>query len=141
MSRWFGLPVLASAHGQKVDDLIIYVHLMMFVLLLGWGAFYVIALMKYRKSRSPKADYVGVTSHTSSYLEAVVAVIEAVLLVGLSIPFWMAHVNAAPKQEENPLEVRIVAQQFAWNIHYPGADGKFGRAAVNFVNEQDNPLG
>ncbi|PYR25353.1 MAG: hypothetical protein DMF92_20695, partial [Acidobacteria bacterium] len=30
--------------------------------------------------------------------------------------------------------------QFAWNIQYPGADGKFGRTDVNLVSAS-NPLG
>ena len=35
----------------------------------------------------------------------------------------------------------MIAQQYAWNIHYPGADGKFGETKVNLVDEQDNPIG
>ena len=35
----------------------------------------------------------------------------------------------------------MVAQQYAWNIHYPGADGKFGDTRVDLVDEQDNPIG
>ena len=35
----------------------------------------------------------------------------------------------------------MVAQQYAWNIHYPGADGKFGDTRVELVDEQDNPIG
>ena len=37
--------------------------------------------------------------------------------------------------------VRVVAQQFAWNIHYPGADGIFGRTDPYLVDEQSNPVG
>jgi len=36
--------------------------------------------------------------------------------------------------------VRIVAEQFAWNIHYPGPDGVFGRTSLSLVGT-DNPLG
>jgi len=34
----------------------------------------------------------------------------------------------------------VVGEQFAWNIHYPGPDGKFGRTDVTKVSA-DNPLG
>jgi len=37
--------------------------------------------------------------------------------------------------------VRIVAQQFAWNVHYPGQDGKFGRSRPALVDEKINPIG
>jgi cytochrome c oxidase subunit 2 len=37
--------------------------------------------------------------------------------------------------------VRVVAQQFAWNVHYPGPDGVFGKSDVTLVDEATNPLG
>jgi len=33
-----------------------------------------------------------------------------------------------------------VAEQFAWNVHYPGRDGVFGRVDVKLV-DSTNPLG
>jgi cytochrome c oxidase subunit 2 len=36
--------------------------------------------------------------------------------------------------------VRVVAEQFAWHVHYPGADGVFGRTDITLVSP-DNPLG
>ena len=36
--------------------------------------------------------------------------------------------------------VRVVAEQFAWNAHYPGSDGRFGRRDIKLV-AADNPLG
>jgi cytochrome c oxidase subunit 2 len=36
--------------------------------------------------------------------------------------------------------VKIVAEQFAWNVRYPGPDGIFGRTDINLVSS-DNPLG
>ena len=36
--------------------------------------------------------------------------------------------------------MRVVGEQFAWNVHYPGADGKFGRTDPKLVST-DNPLG
>ena len=36
--------------------------------------------------------------------------------------------------------VRLVGEQFAWNVHYPGPDGRFGRTDIKLVSA-DNPLG
>jgi cytochrome c oxidase subunit 2 len=36
--------------------------------------------------------------------------------------------------------VRVIGQQFAWNIHYPGPDGKFG-ATAQVIDPQSNPVG
>ena len=35
----------------------------------------------------------------------------------------------------------MVAEQFAWNIHYPGADGVFGTTRLDLVDAEFNPLG
>ena len=42
---------------------------------------------------------------------------------------------------QEPLRVRVVAEQFAWNFHYPGADGEFGETRPELVNLATNPLG
>jgi len=138
--NWLGLPPLASAHGGQIDSLIGWTHLFMLALFVGWGAFFVFALIRFRRSRQPVADYTGVTSHTSSYLEVAVAVVEAVLLLGFSIPLWAARVDHAPP-ENQALLVELTGEQFAWNVHYAGPDGKFGRTDINLLDLQSNPLG
>ncbi len=135
-----GLPPDASAHGAQIDLIIFLVHILMVVLFIGWGIFFVIALTRFRKSKNPAANYHGVKSHVSSYLEIAVAVIEVILLVGFSIPFWSKVVNALP-DEKDAVVIHIVAEQFAWNIHYPGPDGVFGRTSSKLVDKQTNPLG
>ena len=42
---------------------------------------------------------------------------------------------------DESVEVRVVAQQFAWNIHYPGPDGVFGKTSASLVDEAVNPIG
>jgi cytochrome c oxidase subunit 2 len=141
MGDWLGLPAEASATAGRVDTITVLLHLLMFVIFVGWACFFTYALIRFRRKRNPKADYNGVKSHASSYIEIIVAVAEAVLLIGFSIPFWMAEVAALPADDENPFEVRVVAQQFAWNVHYPGADGVFGRTDIDLVDDVENPLG
>ena len=70
------MPINASTHGDSVDNLIVYVHWLMLVLFVGWGIFFVYTLFRFSQNRNPKADYHGVKSHYSSYLEIGVALIE-----------------------------------------------------------------
>jgi cytochrome c oxidase subunit 2 len=140
MENLLGMPINASAHGAQIDRLIFLVHVLMLVLFVGWTAFFIYTLVRFRRSRSPRADYTGVKSHASSYLEAVIAVLEIALLVGLSIPFWSWKVSAFPT-EPNTVHIRVIGQQFAWNVHYPGPDGVFGKTDIKLVNEQTNPIG
>lgn len=140
MTEWLGLPPLAAAHGGQVDGLIGWVHVFMLILFVGWSAFFVYCLVRFRRSRHPVANYAGVRSHASSYLEVAVAVVEAVLLVGFSIPLWAARVDDMPPESE-ALVVQVTGEQFAWNVHYPGPDRTFGRTDVRLLDLQSNPLG
>lgn len=139
MDKLLGLPPLASEHGRGVDDLIIYVHWLMIVLFIGWLAYFAYVLLRFHRSRNPKANYVGVKSHASSYIEGAVALVEGILLVFLALPLWAKAVEKFPPESESTV-VQVVAQQFAWNVRYPGKDGKFGRQDMRWV-KADNLFG
>ncbi len=136
----FHMPEAAAEHALRVDNMIDYVHWLMLLLFVGWGAFFVYTLVRFRRKVNPRADYVGVKSHTSTYLEVAVAVFEAVLLIGFSIPLWAERVAEVPSPDESVV-VRVVAEQFAWNVHYPGKDRRFGRTATELIDLQSNPVG
>jgi cytochrome c oxidase subunit 2 len=139
--RNFGLPLVsASTQGPQIDNIISIVHWLMLILFVGWGAYFIYALIKFRASKNPKANYNGVKNHFSSYIEALVAVVEVVLLFGFAFPIWASRVNDVPAGPE-VVQIRVVGQQFAWNFHYPGPDGVFGRSSVNLVDEAENPIG
>jgi cytochrome c oxidase subunit 2 len=140
MTEWLGLPLLASAHGGQIDSLIGWTHIFMLILFLGWGGFFVLALIRFRRSRNPVANYTGVKSHASNVSEVGVAIVEAVLLFAFSIPIWAARVDHMPP-ESDALVVEVTGEQFAWNVHYPGPDRKFGRTDVKLLDLQANPLG
>jgi len=140
MTDWLGMPPLAAAHGAPIDNLIGWIHIFMLILFVGWGGFIVYVLVRFRKSRNPVADYKGVTSKHSTYLEVGVAIVEAVLLIGFAIPLWAARVDDLPPANQ-ALTVQVTGEQFAWNIHYPGPDGVFGRTDVKLLDLQSNPLG
>ena len=140
MTNWLGLPALATAHGAQIDHLLGWVHVFMFILFVGWGGFLAYILVRFHRSRHPVANYTGVKSHKSSYLEVAVAVVEGILLFGFSIPLWAARVDRIPAENE-ALVVQITAEQFAWNVRYAGPDGVFGRTDIKMIDMQDNPLG
>jgi len=139
MSKLLGLPVLASEHGQEVDNLIIYVHWLMIVLFVGWVAYFAYTLFRFHHTRNPKADYFGVRNHASNWIEGAVALVEGILLVAVAVPFWAKAVEKFPKESEST-RIQVVAQQFAWNVRYPGKDGEFGKQDMEYVTS-DNVFG
>src|SRR5215510_5121191 len=101
---------------------------------LGW------MVWKYRDtgSSSDRAIY----THGSNRLEVVWTVITAVVFISLGVmgqSVWASlRLHDAPA---GSYTVEVVAQQFQWNFHYAGKDGKYGRtdprliddSALNFV--------
>ena len=101
---------------------------------LGW------VVWNYRDtgSKSDRAIY----THGSNRLEVLWTIITAVVFITLGLmgqSVWAAlRLHDAPP---GSYSVEVVAQQFQWNFHYAGKDGKYGRtdpqliddSALNFV--------
>lgn len=139
MLNYLGLPIAASTHAGDIDQMIVLVHWLMLMLFVGWGAFFVFVLFRFRKGANPTASYVGAKGKIAKSTEVIVAVIEVILLVGYAIPAWALRVTDFPAENE-AVVVRVVAEQFAWNMHYAGPDGRFGRTDIKLVSP-DNPIG
>ena len=139
MLELLGLPVAASAHAAELDNMTALVHWLMFVLFFGWGIFFIYVLFRYRKGANPRADYQGAKGKISKGLEVGIVIIEMVLLVFYAIPAWARRVKDFPPENQATV-VHVIAEQFQWNVHYPGPDGKFGRTRQELVSA-DNPIG
>jgi cytochrome c oxidase subunit 2 len=139
MKNW-GLPPDWSATGYQIDNLIILIHWFMLALFVFWGAFFVYTLVRFRAGRQPQAIYAGTKASWSKFLEVGIVIFEIVLLIGFAFPLWSQRVTDSPP-EASSTRVRVVAEQFAWNFHYPGADGQWGRTDPSLVDTAANPLG
>ena len=115
MEKILELPVVASEHGRHVDNLIILLHYLMIALFVGWLAYFAYVLVRFHRSRHPKADYVGVRSHASNYIEVAVALVEVFLLVGLSIPLWHTAVDKMPAELAAPEFAAVIGMIFYGN--------------------------
>ena len=140
MTAWL-LPPVASDHGAGLDRVTLWVHLLMGVLFLAWGAVFVYSLVRFRASRQPDEAPAGTapSKRWPTLAEIAIVVAEAAILLGLSIPLFSARLGE--DVEEGAVEVRVVAQQYAWNVHYPGPDGEFGPTSPARVDEETNPIG
>ena len=135
------LPPAASAHAADVDLVLVLVHLLMGVLFVGWSIYLGWVLVRFRARRHPQADYGGARGRAALTTEVGVVVAEVVLLVGFALPIWFRQTSAQPVTPAGGATiVRIVAEQFAWNIHYPGDDGEFGETSAALISGT-NPLG
>lgn len=137
MKKLLSLPSLASQHGQEVDNIILYTHGLMIALFVGWLLYFVFVLFRFRASRNPKANYFGVRSHTSTWLEGAVVLVETVILLAFALPFWARAADQFPKESESTV-FKVAAEQFRWNVLYPGPDGDFGKQDMKFGSAQNH---
>src|ERR1051325_6310270 len=133
INEMIGMPSNASEHGFQIDHILEFSHWFMGALFVGWSLYFIYVLVRFRKSKHPVADHEGVKSGISTHLEFAVVLIEAVLLLGFAIPLWAKRVNHFP-DNENPIYIHAIGQQFNWNFHLPGADGVFGKRDVALVS-------
>ena len=141
MNNWFMsyMPLQASQHAAEIDHMTILVHWLMLIMFVGWGAFFLFVLFRFRRGANPRADYAGAKGKLAKGTEVAVAIIEVILLIGYAIPAWATRVKALPSENEAVI-VRVVGEQFAWNMQYPGPDKTFGKTDIRLVSA-DNPLG
>ncbi len=135
----WGLPIDISTNGWYIDLLIKVIHGVMGVLFVGWAIFLVYALIRFRARAGHKAEHHIKHFKTPTYLEVAVAITEVIFLTAFSFPIWHRYTQEFPSRDK-ALQVRIVAEQFAWNVHYPGKDRLFGKSDVKLMTST-NPLG
>src|SRR5918996_886495 len=94
------MPLQASTHAAEIDQMTILVHWLMLVLFVGWGAFFLFVLVRFRRGANPRASYTGAKGKISKGLEVAVAVVEVILLVFYAIPAWAKRVRAFPSEND-----------------------------------------
>ena len=97
-------------------------------------------VLKYRAAPGRTAHYL----HGNTLLEVVWTIVPALILVGLTIASQKTwhQIRPAPAALEGLPQVEVLAEQFAWNIRYPGPDGVFETADdVTTINQLHLPVG
>ena len=134
------LPEAASTFAPQVDRLfwaILWITGFFFFLVQG---VLLVFVLLYRNRPGQKASYI----HGNTAVEVVWTLIPALILLVLTVASQKVWEEIRfPKQvPQNPLVVEILAEQFAWNIRYPGPDRQSGTADdITTLNQLHLPLG
>jgi cytochrome c oxidase subunit 2 len=134
------LPDAASAEAALLDAVLRDVHVHMLVVFAVWLAIFGIALFRFRAGRHPEPSASGPRHFWPLLAIAAVVLGDVVLLATRALPAWNARMSPPPAAAEPPLEVHVAAEQFAWQIHYSGPDGRFGRTDAALITPA-NPVG
>lgn len=131
------LPVSASAHGVAIDEmftlttiLTLIVFVLTQILLFGFAFFY-------RRSDKRKA-YFYPHNNTIEKVWTIIPAIVLTVLVVFGFFTWQNVMNSA--DQKGDINIGVIGHQFAWELHYPGADGKLGPLNYRLVTGT-NPLG
>ncbi|HMR88453.1 MAG TPA: cytochrome c oxidase subunit II transmembrane domain-containing protein, partial [Saprospiraceae bacterium] len=135
----YGPLTSASAHGFELDSIFnitLFFTGIVFVLthiLLFWYAY------KYRQTTGRKALFFA---HDTK-LEMIWTVVPAIVMTYLVANGLIAWNNIFPTltEEDQYLEIEATGYQFAWDIRYPGADGKLGNKDFRLIDPATNSLG
>ena len=129
---WF--PAAISEHGPAYDQQflisIIVVGVAFSAAQIGLG----ITIWKFRDTGDGAR---AVYSHGNHRLEVIWTAITAVIFITVAIlgqRVWaQLHFQPAPADAQ---KVIVTAQQFQWNFHYAGPDGKFGRTDPKLISDE-----
>lgn len=132
--RWWFPPAI-SEHGPVYDRQFFRTMLVVGVAFAAAQIGLGYAVWRYRArpgGRQPRSAY----THGNSRLEILWTVLTSIVFVALAVlgqrAWAQLHFRATPA---DAARVRVVAQQFQWNFHYPGADARFGRTDPALVND------
>ena len=137
IERW--LPAAASAHASALDAVLFGIHWHMLLIFSAWLALLVVVLIKFRHGANPEPRPTGAGRLWPAIAIGGVILGDVFILTTQALPAWSARI-APPPANVTPIEVHVTGEQFAWNIHYPGPDGVFGRTD-NALISASNPVG
>jgi cytochrome c oxidase subunit II len=128
----------SSVHGKEVDGLFqmtLWFTGIVFVLthiVLFWYGY------KYRIQKDKKAVFFAHDTKLELIWTAIPAVVMAFLVVNGLIVWNNAMADANTNEA---IEIEATGYQFAWEIRYPGADGKIGDKDFRLIDLATNALG
>ncbi len=135
---WMHLPEGVSSYSGEIDGLfhlILWITGIIFVVVEALLLFF---LFRYRHREGRRAHY----THGNNRLEVIWTIIPAVICVVLALLSRRSWAEIKQRMPSDALQIEITAEQFAWNIRYPGPDGRFGTADdVVTLNQLHFPVG
>jgi cytochrome c oxidase subunit 2 len=134
------MPRLASRHGAGIDSMLAYLLLTTGALLLVGHL--VLAWFVFRYARARKVTFLKASARTERAWGLALGLLMTVVAEGgvlaLGLPVFDEYFATRPPADA--VAVEITGEQFAWNIRYPGPDGRFGRTDPKLI-AITNPLG
>ncbi len=135
---WLRLPEGVSSYSGRIDGLFRLILWITGVIFVVVELLLLLFLFRYRHREGRRATY----THGNNRVEVVWTIVPAVICVVLALLSRRSWAEIKQQMPREALPVEITAEQFAWNIRYPGPDGRFGTADdVVTLNQLHIPVG
>jgi cytochrome c oxidase subunit II len=133
--RWW-FPPSITEHGPAYDQQFILTIIVVGIAFVSAQVALGYAVWRFRDTGDGSGTR-AVYSHGNNRMEILWTGITAAIFITLALlgqrVWWNLHMNEAPA---GSAQVRVMAQQFQWNFHYPGPDGKFGRTDPRKISDE-----
>jgi len=137
-NRNYWMPEAISEAAHRIDGGIVLTLAITGVAFFAAQILLGIFIFRYRERGEGRARYV----HGNNLIEIGGMVVTTVVFVSLAIAgqrVWASvHLTESPP---DAVRIEVVAEQFVWNIHYPGPDGIMGRTAPRYYERIGNTVG
>jgi cytochrome c oxidase subunit 2 len=129
------LPEAASEHGVKIDQMFnvtfgitVFVFIITQILLFGFAFFY--------KGSSERKAYFYPHNNTIEKIWTVIPAIVLTVLVVFGFFTWRTITNST--EAKGDINIDVTGHQFAWELRYPGKDGKLGSKNYKLTTAVNN---
>ena len=134
-----GRPVNVSNATSDIDGMYEFIYWLTSIVFVAVFVTMIVFLIRYRHRPGRRAAFV----HGHNRLEIVWTLVPTVimaLIAAFSQSIWAKHkyIDQMPVGQ-SVVQVNIMARQFQWFFHYPGADGKFGRTDLLWRQNTGDP--
>jgi len=119
------LPEAASVHGIKIDNMFLTTTIITLVVFVITQFLLFFFLFVYRASNKRKAYFLP-HNNTIEKVWTIIPAIVLTVLVVFGFFTWQEITNSTDAKGESSLNIDITGHQFAWELRYPGKDGKLG---------------
>jgi cytochrome c oxidase subunit 2 len=133
------LPESASVHGVKIDNMFLTTTILTLIVFVITQILLFAFAFIYRGSDKRRAYYLP-HNNTIEKVWTIAPAIVLTILVVFGFFTWQEITNTTDGKGQSSIDIEVTGHQFAWELRYPGKDGKLGPHNYKLVSGS-NKLG
>lgn len=132
------LPEAASVHGVKIDEMFTVTTVLTMIVFFITQILLFTFLFQYRHSDKRRAHFLPHNNTIEKVWTIIPAVVLTILVVFGFFTWQKITDSTDAKGEVASIDIDVTGHQFAWELRYPGKDGKLGPKDFRLVTGTNN---